>query len=274
MPATISAPDAHDRQSERRPAVRRLWVTWQDPETRAMFPVGCLAELEDGSWSFWYVQRARTVPGFHAFASFPELEKEYRSTQLFPVFANRLMSPRRPDYPAYLDALNLDERATPFDVLARSSRRATDTIRVFPDPAVDRSTGATEYVFLAHGVRHIEGADDRIGLLRPGDRLELRADPTNPVNSCALLLDAERGAHVGYVPDVLLDYVHTVRDHHGAEVRVDRVNPAPAPVTLRLLCRLTGRWPPGPLPFTGPDFEPIPTQNRRGSAGSRLRSSS
>ena len=274
MPATISAAEARDQQGVRPQVARRLWVTWQNPDTRAMRLIGCLAELDDGAWSFWYVRSVHGVPGFRALASFPELDKEYRSSQLFPVFANRLMSPRRPDYAAYLNALNLDQRATPFDILARSSERATDTIRVFPEPAVDRATGATECVFLAHGIRHIEGADARIQSLRPGSRLELRAELANPVNPGALLMDAEHDAPVGYVPDVLLDYVHAVRDHHGAEVRVDRVNPPPAPITLRLLCRLTGQWPPGPLPFTGPEYEPIPAQNRRGSAGSRLRSSS
>jgi hypothetical protein len=257
MPATISAAEAHDRQSGRATVARRLWVTWQNPTTRALLLVGCLAQLEDGSWSFWYVRRARQVPEFRAFASFPDPDKVYRSDQLFPTFANRLMSPRRPDYASYLSALKLDERATPFDILARSSERATDTIRVFPEPTVDPETGATEAVFLAHGVRHIVGAEERIQLLGAGDRLELRADPTNPANPRALLMDASSGAPVGYVPDVLLDYVHTVRDYHGAEVWVEQVNPPPDPVTLRLLCRLAGRWPPGPLPFTGPEYEPI-----------------
>jgi hypothetical protein len=71
-------------------------------------------------------------------------------------------------------------------------------------------------------------------------------------------MDAEHMQPVGYVPEVLLEYVHTVRGYRGAEVRVDRVNPPPAPVTLRMLCWLAGRWPPGPPPFTGPEYEQIP----------------
>lgn len=85
----------------------------------------------------------------------------------------------------------------------------------------------------------------------------LRHEPTNPVNDQALLLDAADGEPVGYVPDLLLGYVHRLLNYRGVEVRVDRVNPPPAPMSLRLLCRLSGPWPPGPQPFTGPDFEPI-----------------
>lgn len=260
MPTTIPGTDAWSLRQGRSPTARRLWVTWQNPQTRAMLPVGCLAELADGTWLFWYVQRARTVPGFQPFANLPDLEREYRSAQIFPVFANRVMSPSRPDYADYLGALDLDQAAaTPFDILARSAgRRATDQVRVYPEPTVDPVTGVTNCIFLARGIRHIEGASERVERLRPGDRLELRTEPHNPVNPRALLLDADRGAPVGYVPEILLDYVHTVGSYRGAEVRVDRVNPPPAPETLRLLCWLAGRWPPGPPPFSGPDFEPIP----------------
>jgi len=276
MPATISAAATQDSQDEQVATARRLWVAWQHPQTRSLLPVGCLSALPDGTWLFWYVQGAHNVPDFRPFASFPDLHREYRSTRIFPTFANRIMSRSRPDYAEYLNALDLDSAAaTPFDILARSSgRRATDKVRVYPEPTVDPVTKVTNCIFLAHGVRHIDGASERIERLRAGDRLELRTDPANPVNPRALLMDAEHGHPVGYVPEVLLDYVHTVRDYRGAEVRVDRVNPPPAPATLRLLCWLAGRWPPGPLPFTGPEYEPIPAQNRRGSAGSRLRSSS
>jgi hypothetical protein len=259
MPVTLPAAEAHHRREERRPAARRLWVTWQNPQTRAMLPVGCLVEVPDGTWSFRYVARAHTVPGFRPFASFPELNRKYQSDRLFPMFANRVMSPRRPDYAEYLSALDLQDDATPFDILARSSGgRATDRVRVYPEPAVDSVTRVTSCIFLAHGVRHLEGASERAERLRAGDRLQLRSDPLNPSNPRALLLDAEFGLPVGYVPEFLLDYVHAVREYRGAEVRVDRVNPPPAPVTLRLLCWLAGRWPPGQPPFTGPEYEPIP----------------
>lgn len=260
MSSVISTPEAVSPAAAS-PVARRLWVTWQDPRTRSMHLVGCLTQLPDESWSFWYVQHAWKVPGFNPFAHFPNLRRDYRAAEVFPMFANRVMSPHRPDYGDFLTALDLSYDATPFDILARSSGdRATDSIRVYPEPSTDPSTGRTSCLFLAHGVRHIDGAPERIGRLRKGDPLGLRPEPDNPSDPRALLLDARQGEPVGYVPALLLDYVHTVRDFQGADVVVRRVNPAPAPPTLMLLCEVTGLWPPGPPPFTGPDYEPIPTR--------------
>lgn len=40
-------------------------------------------------------------------------------------------------------------------------------------------------------------------------------------------------------------------------VAVERVNPAPAPLQLRLLCNLTSRWPARFKPFAGDPYEPV-----------------
>jgi hypothetical protein len=223
-----------------------------------MHVIGCLAAMPDGSWSFWYVRSALQTPDFRPLAHFPLLDREYQSSEIFPIFANRLMSPRRPDYGEFLATLDLGRDATPFDILARSTGdRATDSIRLHPEPDIDPNTGLTTCRFLAHGIRHIDGAAERVEQLASGDRLTLRPEPDNPVNARALLLDAEHGKPVGYVPDLLLGYVHRMLKYRYVDVRVDRVNPPPAPVSLRLLCHLEGFWPSGPAPFTGPDFEPI-----------------
>jgi hypothetical protein len=59
---------------------------------------------------------------------FPELDREYRSNEIFPIFANRVMSPRRSDFGSFLERLDLGPDATPFEILARSAgSRATDS---------------------------------------------------------------------------------------------------------------------------------------------------
>lgn len=156
----------------------------------------------------------------------------------------------------YGEGLGAD--ATPFDILASSSGdRATDSIRVHPGPVIDPVSGQTICRFLAHGVRHIAGASERIARLKIGDKLLLRPEPGNEVNSQALLLDVASDQPVGYVPNLLLDYVHAVQAHRGADVRVHHVNPTHTPAALRLVCRLEGFWPPGDRPITGDDYEPI-----------------
>lgn len=259
MPAVISSRKRSARQDGTQSnSVRRLWVTWQHPTTRLMHLVGCLESLPDGDWSFWYVKRALAARDFKPFAHFPDLGRRYWSHDIFPVFANRVMSPRRSDYGQFLTALDLTNDATPFDILARSSGdRATDSIRLHPEPEYDHATTMTRCRFLVHGIRHVDGAAERIEGLKPGDRLTIRPEPTNPVNSRAMLLDVLSNQPVGYVPDLLLDYVYWLREYRGVEARIERVNPPPAPVSLRLLCMIQGSLPPGPTPFMGPDFEPL-----------------
>ncbi|MEQ4722738.1 HIRAN domain-containing protein [Nonomuraea sp. B19D2] len=193
------------------------------------------------------------MPGFRPLLGFGDLERRYESATLFPLFNQRLMSPRRPDYDAYLTVLGLPDGSPPLAVLGRSGgRRAGDAIFLVPEPQVDEN-GRTCTFFFVHGLRHVEGAESRISMLREGDALELRDDPTNPVNRQALLVTRE-GGELGWVPDLLLDYVHHVRDTGDIAIRVAQVNGADAPPNLRLRVRLDGSVPCGYVPFRGEEW--------------------
>lgn len=86
----------------------------------------------------------------------------------------------------------------------------------------------------------------------------LQDEPTNPMNDAAVRVCSVAGVPLGYVPDLLLDYLRVVRDGpHGAEVRVEHVNDdIDVPSHFRLLVCLDGRVPPGYRPMTGPGWEP------------------
>lgn len=77
------------------------------------------------------------VDGFHAFPAFPDTDVLYRSDTLFHFFANRVMSPRRPDFDDYLEALGLTRgESNPIELLARSGgQRATGSVQVVADRA-------------------------------------------------------------------------------------------------------------------------------------------
>lgn len=236
---------------------RRLLLVWQNPATRAFNPVGALVRDPDGSFVFRYIRRARGLPAFLPLASFPRLDGIYRFADLPPFFENRVMSPRRPDYPEYLRALHLSvEQATPFEVLARTGgSRVTDTFHVVAEPAADRD-GRVRTLFLAHGVRHVEGADERLARLRPGDPLTLRPEPANEHNTRALLIDAQAGRAVGYVPDWMLDIVRQMTDiDPGYRLTVEVANGPETPAHLRLLCRLEAAVPDGWGLPRDPDFD-------------------
>jgi hypothetical protein len=235
---------------------QRLLVTEKD--SRGLYrPVGFLdAEENDqgSSYEFAYLRSAAEDPEFRPLLGFDELHRRYRSDGLFPLFAERIMDPRRPDRPLFLAALDLTEEAGPLEVLARSGgRRTGDGILLIPVPQV-APDGATGCTFLVHGIRHISGASQRIDQLRPGDALCIVPNETNAVNPRALLVAEGDGEPLGWVPDALLEYVHTVKDPH---LTVVRVNDPAVGTRLRLLIRLRGRASSATPPFTGPEWETV-----------------
>jgi hypothetical protein len=230
---------------------RRMLVTVRSGETveephRLYRHVGFLTCRPDG-YEFRYVQPADNVRPLLGFA---DRSRTYFSTEMFPLFAERIMSARRPDRANYLEALDLSEDSEPWEVLLRSGgRRAGDTIEVLPEPTV-LPTGDTSCTFLVHGVRHCgPEASDAICELQPGDLLDLRWQPDNPVNERAVLVLNDTGVAVGYVPDPLVDYVHTVMDAGEHRLSVVRANGPEVGSHLRLLVRLNGFVPIGYLPF-------------------------
>ncbi|MEU7000966.1 hypothetical protein [Nonomuraea sp. NPDC046570] len=230
----------------------RLLVAWQDSGSRRIVPVGFLEKV-DGGFAFAYLRRVMDMPGFRPLLGFPDLERRYVSPMLFPLFRQRLMDSRRPDYHRYLMVLGLPDDAPALVVLGRSGgRRAGDSILLLPEPRID-ADGRTTSVFFVHGVRHKSGAESRISSLREGDVLDVRDDSSNPVNHRALLVTSD-GAELGWVPDLLLDYVHHVREGGDMVVQVAQVNGPEVPPNLRLRVRLEGLVPPGYLPFRGADW--------------------
>lgn len=239
---------------------RELLVTWQHPESRLISPIGLL-EHDGSAYRFRYLERALAVDGFRPFLGLRDLKCDYRSGELFPLFTTRVMSPRRPDYAAHLHSLDLAPNAGPMEILARSEgRRVADTVQLFPVPEV-AADGRTSCQFLVHGIRHIRAADptadDRIASLRPGQELHLVPEPGNPVNPLALLTSStqESTDRLGWAPDLLLDYLHTVLSSGRAHVVVAHVNGPEAPLHLRLAARIHGFVEPSFRPFNGPGWE-------------------
>ncbi len=71
-----------------------LFLTWQDEKTtRRWFVVGRLDRL-GGIYYFQYVNQVRKAEeyGFTPLTEFPDTDKVYESRELFPLFANRLLS--------------------------------------------------------------------------------------------------------------------------------------------------------------------------------------
>lgn len=224
---------------------REFRVVWQNPLTRRFVHVGWL-EHNDGTFTYSYTPEAELDGDFTPFAAFPDFRSRYRSSDLFPFFADRIATAVGGET-TLADALGLDSStATPVELLARSwGQDVHDTVQVIPEPVV-HPDGTSVRMFLASGARHVDEGDPdaiaaRIARLKPGTRLTLRDEPTNPVNKRAIVLDAS-GKPVGWVPDYLLDEIHKQRDAgFDIGVFVEHANGPNVPWHLRLLCRIEVR---------------------------------
>lgn len=237
----------------------RLIVTRRGADDGVYRPIGYLDQAINGdgppTYHFTYLARVAEDPAFVPVVGFRDVGRRYRSERLFPSFADRVMSAKRPDRPQYLEALDLDADADAWEILTASGgHREGDPIELVSLPRFERATGMTSAHFLAHGVRHRSSeASDRITGLPADHRLSLEPDPVNPVNSRAIRI-VDRQLHLGFVPDPLLDYVHSVIDCGTYDLTVVNANPAETHPHLRLLLRLAGRC--DAFAFEGPDWRP------------------
>ena len=186
-----------------------LFVAWRSGDS-AGGRWGPVARLEHGltGYRFLYTRGAKTLPGFEPFTEMPRLNDVYESDELFPLFANRLLSEKRPEYQAYLTWGGFDPNDPP-DPLAllavTGGRRATDQLEVFPCAARD-ADGCYVNKFFVHGIRHVApDAQSRINTLRHRELLLPEPEDTNPVDSQAVAVYTAEGdrVRIGYVPRYL-----------------------------------------------------------------------
>lgn len=230
---------------------QQLIVTWQNPVTRAVYPVGLL-EKRDGEYSFQYLKSSEDAQGFRLFPGLERVDRIYKAPRLFDFFSSRVLSPTRPDFETYIGKLDLGrDEATPWELLARSSgRRHGDTVQVFPGP---RWQGQTiEFPLLVAGIRYLLQKDvtfrgktvghysraeleGMLQQLRPGDLLTLAREEKNQQSPYATLILDAHDRPVGYLPDWV---AHEFQKHLSvghASLRVRKVNSREAGWHLRLV---------------------------------------
>jgi hypothetical protein len=139
--------------------MKSLFLAWQAPN-RAWFPVGRLdADVAEHHYHFGYTKgavQAEHAVGFRPLPAFPEFDRTYESSDLFPLFQNRVLDPGRKDFAAYLASLDLPPSSVdPIEILAVSGgERQTDNLEVFPR-IESRPDGAFRCRFFLHGWRHM-----------------------------------------------------------------------------------------------------------------------
>lgn len=243
-----------------------LFLAWQNPQSRQWYPVGRMDHVA-GRYRFVYTQgaeRARQA-GFSPLLAFPDLDQQYESKTVFPLFENRVMGKNRPDYAELIRWLSLAaSELEPVAILARTGgESATDTLEVFPLPQPD-ATGRYDVHFFVRGLRHQAHCSlERVQTLQPDERLRIMPDPQNSRDEEAVMLRTAETTPgdmhlLGYLPRYLAhELARQPREvWKQTTVQVVRVNPPPAPVQFRLLCRLAMPGQVGQPPFSGLEFQP------------------
>lgn len=219
-----------------------VYLAWQDYNTRKWHVVGLL-EMRDSDFLFNYTVGARSSNDFTPFSGMEDLTKTYISKDIFPLFKNRLLSSKRPEYHDFIKWLGLNDSATPIDVLARSGGpRATDKLQMFK--AIDvKSDGSFKHYFFSHGLAHLQSsALERVSNLKTDEKLYLALDSQNEHDVDAVVIRAGKPAEiVGYCPRYISSAISGLLRHDSkcVSIYVESL-PVKAPASYRLMCRLEG----------------------------------
>ncbi|MGH9429310.1 MAG: DNA-binding protein, partial [Terriglobia bacterium] len=207
---------------------KTLFLAWQDKaRSRQWFPVGRLDVLPANSlYRFRYVHGAKEAheqTGFVPLKDFPEFDKSYEASELFPLVQNRVLTPGRKDFQEYLRHLDLSGEPDPVDILSvDGGYRATDSFEVFPKIERHMDGGFCCRFFL-HGWRYVSGdAQKRLARLQPDEKLLVAIELTNPVTQFAVQVQTEDYYMIGWAPRYLIrDLVGAIASASGQyQVRV------------------------------------------------------
>jgi len=214
---------------------------------------------EKGFYRFCYTRGAEQLPDFIPFTGMHDLRAVYESYDLFPLFANRLLSESRPEYADYLKWGGFDSQHPPRPLAllgVTEGRRATDNIEVFPCPQPTERGYVNR--FFVHGVRHLQPSQlDRIKTLKQCEKLAFELENDNSHDSQAIKILTLDGTPIGYLPRYLARDVRKLKHHcPQTSLIVEYVN-LDAPLQQRILCQMTSCWYGGVLPCDDGDFEPI-----------------
>jgi hypothetical protein len=245
--------------------MKKLFLAWQNAQTRRWFPIGQLTQ-EGNTFSFCYiggVYQAQKEGGFLLFPEFPDVDTHYTSTELFPLFANRVLPSSRPDFFDYIRWLKLEgQEKDALAFLAKTNgRRQTDTLEIFA-PVEETPDGNYKTTFFVHGLRHMSPeALCRMEKLKSGETLLLSWEAQNPVDSKAITLrtySAPSGdaTLLGYCPRYLATSIFNalLKNTKSVSVKVLTVNQSPAPSQYGILCELSFSKE-MPSPFHGEEFQ-------------------
>jgi hypothetical protein len=222
---------------------KSVYLAWQLADSRDWHVVGLLTAYAD-KYTFNYTKGAAKSSKFRPFDGMETLDKEYISKELFPLFKNRLLSAKRPEYPRFIDWLGLkNDEISPIAILSRSGgQRGTDQLQMFNPIEIDQN-GHFEYVFFAHGLGHLApSAMARVSTFKQGEKLYLCLDKQNEHDKNAVIIRTESPVEiVGYCPRYLARTISLLFENKENKfgIAVETLSDD-APNNYKLMCKVTG----------------------------------
>lgn len=184
-------------------STERLFVLWTKPETQRRAVIGELWRDASGIYNFAYIDDWLTMlslrrGGFRMMAEFPDWRTRanpYQATQLFSTFAQRIPSPKRPDYQGMMASWGVKLPDDPLDVLSHSGGILTTDRIELAEWRSDNDELREPLLFRLAGEMFNEAAKTLV----VGDRLTVQPDAGNKFDECATLI-LSNGQRVGYLP--------------------------------------------------------------------------
>jgi HIRAN domain len=207
--------------------IESLHVIWRGLEPGVgKTIIGRLAR-KAGSFCFWYADHLPAE--FGLLPEFPDHRVEaapYSSGHLFATFAQRVPSPRRPDFSKMLEAWGVQHADDQLEILARSGGiQLTDRIELAEYRSEDDDL-SVPLDFRVAGTPYYPGAVS--GQISVGDPIELRLEPGNVHDTDATLVLLRDGVKLGHVPRPYTSaFARLLRDGVVIEASAVRLLPVP-----------------------------------------------
>lgn len=224
----------------------RVYAAWQDETSRSWHTIGRLTRLKN-EYEFVFTKGSSILGAMPKTLFGMDTFNVYRSSDLLPLFKNKLPSRNRPDYSQMANWLNLTGQEQDFELLSKFGLiPGTDSILVYPEP--DVVLGRYSLEFFVHGVRHMQpDAFEWCKDAQAGARLLPLLDVQNPVDPDAVALRPDKkNVLLGYVPSFYASDFRKIlsdpRNVETARIKVLKCNNDASP-QLRLLCRFEATVP-------------------------------
>jgi hypothetical protein len=217
------------------------------------------ADVPSNRYLFGYTRgavQAQNEVGFQPLPAFPNLRRSYESSELFPLFKNRVLDKNRRGFSEYLESLGLSS-SDPIEILAvTGGERQTDSFEVFPKIEVGPSR-AFVCRFFVHGMRYMpESSQERARGLAPGVPLSVSIQLNNPKTRLAIQLATQDNYLIGFTPHYLVDdLLKAISEWPAVNATVLRVNQDDVPANRRVLVQFEGKLPAGVEPMSSDAFQ-------------------